>query len=294
MDSLCAGAAAGLVVDLSLFPIDTIKTRIQAKEGFWASGGLRHIYKGLSAVAIGSIPGGAAFFYSYDTTKKHLFRLFQIQPPVHNSGSLTAPGMVAQSLSASVGECSACCIRVPTEMVKQQLQAGKHSSAFKALCSITHNVSPGSAVNTVDWRGLPFLFRGMPIMLLREIPFSVCQMSLYESLKYMTYNNSSTHALYYSLLPLCGAVSGGIAAFLTTPLDVVKTRIMLHHGNVLSFRSVIQEMLSEPARHNDRFGTCQKFFRGATARVLWISLGGSVFFSTYEYCRLAFAKAKDG
>lgn len=70
MESLLAGAMAGLVVDFILYPIDTIKTRTQSKNGFYASGGFKRIYKGLSAVAIGSVPGGAAFFFTYDMIKK--------------------------------------------------------------------------------------------------------------------------------------------------------------------------------------------------------------------------------
>lgn len=42
--TLC-GATAGLAVDLGLYPLDTIKTRLQSKQGFIAAGGLRNIYK---------------------------------------------------------------------------------------------------------------------------------------------------------------------------------------------------------------------------------------------------------
>eukprot|EP00796_Vickermania_ingenoplastis_P013397 gene13397-9220_t len=227
MDSLVAGAFAGLVVDLTLYPIDTIKTRIQSKEGFWASGGVRNIYKGLSAVAIGSIPGGAAFFFAYDTTKTSLFRCLD---PDYRPSKDVPTGVTAiavQSVAASIGECAACCIRVPTEMVKQQLQAGKHHSARRALHCITNNVGPESEN------------------------------------------------------------SGGTAAFFTTPLDVIKTRIMLqHHLSFRGIRHVVHDIASEPCRPNDIFGTPQKFFRGASARVFWISAGGSIFFSAYEFCKL--------
>ncbi len=60
--SLAAGAAAGIAVDVSLFPIDTIKTRMQTKEGFFKAGGFRGIYNGLGVAALGSAPGAAAFF----------------------------------------------------------------------------------------------------------------------------------------------------------------------------------------------------------------------------------------
>ena len=49
---------AGMSVDLTLFPIDTIKTRIQSDVGFWKSGGFRRIYSGLSSAMIGSAPNG--------------------------------------------------------------------------------------------------------------------------------------------------------------------------------------------------------------------------------------------
>lgn len=55
---LVAGATAGLVVDTSLFPIDTIKSRLQSKTGFIKSGGFSHLYRGLPPVLAGSVPNG--------------------------------------------------------------------------------------------------------------------------------------------------------------------------------------------------------------------------------------------
>ena len=41
-----------------LFPLDTIKTRLQSPLGFVKSGGFRGIYSGLSTAALGSAPTG--------------------------------------------------------------------------------------------------------------------------------------------------------------------------------------------------------------------------------------------
>lgn len=49
---------AGTSVDVALFPLDTVKTRLQSAEGFWKSGGFRGVYRGLSVAAAGSAPGG--------------------------------------------------------------------------------------------------------------------------------------------------------------------------------------------------------------------------------------------
>lgn len=56
--ALAAGAFAGFAVDVSLFPLDTLKTRAQSSQGFWAAGGFRGVYNGISSVAAGSAPGG--------------------------------------------------------------------------------------------------------------------------------------------------------------------------------------------------------------------------------------------
>lgn len=71
---LVCGAAAGLAVDLSLYPLDTIKTRLQSAEGFAASGGFRNIYRGMSSVALGAAPGSALFFLTYSASKHYLNR----------------------------------------------------------------------------------------------------------------------------------------------------------------------------------------------------------------------------
>ncbi|KAG5496069.1 hypothetical protein JKF63_02367 [Porcisia hertigi] len=309
MESLVAGACAGLFVDLSLYPIDTIKTRIQSKEGFLASGGFKNVHRGLSAMAVGSVPGGAAFFFGYDTAKRSFLSLATLDCAASGIDSASAPMtpsvMACQAAAAMCGESFACCIRVPVEMVKQQMQAGHYSTITSALRGVTNStampvVVPGDAAAgrsppPIRLSGLHHLFRGMPIMLMRELPFSVIQMTLYEFLK--TKMHSSKDPPFASIsLAFCGAFSGGCAAFLTTPLDVLKTRIMLfrrtHEQQKVSIKYVLDDLMREPARPGDRFGYAQRFFRGASTRVAWISLGGSIFFGTYEFVKANFQNAQ--
>nr|CAD7572184.1 unnamed protein product [Timema californicum] len=49
---LQSGASAGIAVDLSLFPLDTLKTRLQSPSGFLLSGGFRNLYKGLGPAMV--------------------------------------------------------------------------------------------------------------------------------------------------------------------------------------------------------------------------------------------------
>ena len=74
--ALVAGGCAGTSVDVALFPIDTLKTRLQAPQGFLKAGGFRGIYNGLGAAAVGSAPGAALFFSTYEVNTRHPWSLF--------------------------------------------------------------------------------------------------------------------------------------------------------------------------------------------------------------------------
>jgi solute carrier family 25 S-adenosylmethionine transporter 26 len=58
-----SGAAAGLAVDVSLFPLDTLKTRLQASGGLSANGGFRGVYNGIGSIFAGSAPSGKLVYY---------------------------------------------------------------------------------------------------------------------------------------------------------------------------------------------------------------------------------------
>jgi hypothetical protein len=53
--SLIAGGLAGTTVDVALFPLDTLKTRLQSPQGFFKAGGFRGVYQGMQSVAFGYV-----------------------------------------------------------------------------------------------------------------------------------------------------------------------------------------------------------------------------------------------
>lgn len=226
--ALVSGGVAGVVVDVVLFPIDTVKTRLQSEAGFWKSGGFRGVYKGLGPAAVGSAPTAALFFCTYESFKEYLSNATDNKnlPAIH-------------MLSASIAEVVACLIRVPVEIAKQRRQAliaSSHQSALRILYSSvqTEGIRKG-------------MYRGFGTTIMREIPFSFIQFPLWE---YFKSNWSSVTGLPITpvSVALCGAVAGGIAAGITTPLDVAKTRIMLSNhvgGKSLNVLNILNGIYKE-------------------------------------------------
>jgi solute carrier family 25 (mitochondrial S-adenosylmethionine transporter), member 26 len=298
--ALCAGGMAGLTVDLALYPMDTLKTRLQAPVGFLKAGGFRGLYQGWGAVAWGSAPGAALFFCTYEYLKPRLLHLVAVSNNNNNADDTEASSSYQSSTAlvhmsaASVGEAVACLIRVPTEVIKAHMQTcpDNHSLLHhtqRILYEHRHTASSTPTSRLQYWTG--GLYRGYGITLLREIPFAMIQFPLYERLKVLwaerialheggTLNGTTTHALqgHPWAAATCGSISGAIAAAATTPLDVVKTRLMLgkdrqgrvYHGVV----DVVRRTLAEEGS--------QAMWKGLAPRVMWISIGGFVFFGAYE------------
>ncbi|THU48322.1 hypothetical protein C4D60_Mb09t25010 [Musa balbisiana] len=79
---------------------------------------------------------------------------------------------------------------------------------------------------------------------------------------------------------IIGAFAGALTGAITTPLDVLKTRLMVQ-GSANQYKGIIscaQAILKEegPAA----------FFKGIGPRVLWIGIGGSIFFGVLERSKL--------
>ncbi|KAF2720630.1 mitochondrial carrier [Polychaeton citri CBS 116435] len=273
--SLLAGGIAGTTVDTSLFPLDTLKTRLQSSAGFWASGGFRGIYNGIGSAVVGSAPGAALFFVTYEGAKRALTDYQKVRGPGSVSGYNEAG---SHMLAASFGEVAACAVRVPTEVVKQRAQAKQHPSSAAALGHIlslrkTHGL--GSV-----WREL---YRGWGVTVMREVPFTVIQFPLWEGLKKWRLSQKTQGLPALAAKPkdvsaaesaIFGSMSGAVAAALTTPLDVLKTRMMLAEK---------KESAAEAAAKIWRAGGWKVFFSGVGPRTMWISIGGAVFLGSYQW-----------
>ena len=283
--ALLAGALAGTTVDLSLFPLDTLKTRLQSSAGFFPAGGFAGVYRGVGSALVGSAPGAAFFFCTYEGVKDLLLRRRGGGSAGDGSTLLGGSDPLSHMLAASAGEVAACAVRVPTEVVKQRAQAGHHggssSAALRAILARRH----ASGLRGV-WLEL---YRGWTITVFREVPFTVIQFPLWEAMK--SWGRARRQRRQQQQhggiggggagedvpgveAALYGSVAGAVAAGLTTPLDVLKTRVMLERRKV---------SVAEMARRIARDEGWRPFFAGIAPRTMWISIGGAIFLGSYQW-----------
>jgi solute carrier family 25 (mitochondrial S-adenosylmethionine transporter), member 26 len=187
-------------------------------------------------------------------------------------------------LASSAGEIAACAIRVPTEVIKQRAQAGLFGgSTLLALKDIIALGNTHGGVTVVRE-----LYRGTGITIMREIPFTIVQFSLWEYFK-TAYSERQTNlaAREVGLVTatesaVFGSIAGAIAAAATTPLDVLKTRLMLERKTKDGATDQRQGLVGN-ARHIYAQDGLRGFFRGFIPRVGWISTGGAIFLGTYQW-----------
>ncbi|KAH9607971.1 hypothetical protein KSS87_006258 [Heliosperma pusillum] len=253
------GGTAGVVVETALYPIDTIKTRLQAVlhhhvfPPFSSSFSNNYLnVKQVLPVIVGVTHGASAMFVGvYEPTKQKLLRMF---PENLSAVALTA---------GAVGGLAASLIRVPTEVIKQRMQTGQFASAPDAVRLI------------VAKEGFKGLYAGYRSFLLRDLPFDAIQFCLYEQIRF-GYKLAAKRDLNDPENAVIGAFAGALTGAITTPLDVIKTRLMVqgsanqYNGIVDCVQTVIKEE-GAPA-----------LLKGIGPRVLWIGIGGSIFFGVLE------------
>ncbi|KAJ4715517.1 S-adenosylmethionine carrier 1, chloroplastic/mitochondrial [Melia azedarach] len=260
-EGVIAGGTAGVVVEMALYPIDTIKTRLQAARG----GGkidFKGLYSGLAGNLAGVLPASAVFVGVYEPAKQKLLKFFP--------ENLSA---VAHLTAGAIGGVAASLIRVPTEVVKQRMQTGQFTSAPDAVRLI------------VSKEGFKGLYAGYGSFLLRDLPFDAIQFCIYEQLR-IGYKAAARRDLNDPENAMIGAFAGALTGAITTPLDVIKTRLMVQ-GPADQYKGIfdcVQTIVREEGP--------PALLKGIGPRVLWIGIGGSIFFGVLESTKRMLAQRR--
>ncbi|XP_026313662.1 mitoferrin-1-like [Hyposmocoma kahamanoa] len=208
---MTAGAIAGVMEHCIMYPLDSVKTRMQSLRSAHNTTivetfrhmvrreGLLRPVRGMSAVVAGAGPAHACFFATYEHAKHSLQTLTR-----HRHDHLTHgfSGCLASLVHDAVSN--------PAEVVKQRLQM--LHSPYRGVWECARGVYRAE--------GLRAFYRSYSTQVAMNVPFQAVHFVAYEwaqtKLNPARRYSPAAHAL-------AGAAAGALAAAATTPLDVCKT-----------------------------------------------------------------------
>ncbi|KAJ5494486.1 hypothetical protein N7463_010573 [Penicillium fimorum] len=262
-DIWVAGALAAVVVDFVAYPFDTLKTRVQSPNyekvfkdvhtgAVQRKVLFRGLYQGVWSVVFSTIPASGAFFTTYEAVKNIMYNS-STKPPTSITGGKTAapegslnslrlpfthslPTPIMHGIASSAAEMVSCLMLTPAEVLKQNAQVIQGRQTNK------------SAMGQVllrfrrhPWR----LWSGYTALVGRNLPTTALQFPLFEYVRSRLIDRRRQRKASRSntgrppseqseqlveragLTGIAAAFSGTVAATVTTPIDVIKTRIML-------------------------------------------------------------------
>ncbi|CAG5129592.1 unnamed protein product [Candidula unifasciata] len=230
--------------------------------------GVTSLWSGLPPTLMMAIPSTVVYFTSYEHLKKVLGYHQE------HSGDRWKP-MVAGSVARDIYRLSpfsiqkswAASLISPIEMVRTK-------------CTVR---------DTVRYNGVLGLYRGLGPTLLRDVPFSAIYWTSYETFKSYILTTTGRSTLFFHESFGSGALAGSIAAVLTLPFDVIKTRRQIELGELLvgsrkeptSTWIIIRNIYS-----NEGF---KALYTGLPPRLMKVAPACAIMISTFEYFKHFFA-----
>lgn len=287
--SFFLGSIAGCIGATVVYPIDLVKTRMQAQKHkslydnsfdcfkkIIKAEGFKGLYSGLGAQLVGVAPEKAIKLTVNDMVRKL---------GSSDDGKITMPWEITAGSSA--GACQVIFTN-PLEIVKirLQMQGGNRNKVLKPGEIPHKQLSAGQIIKQLGLKGL---YKGASACLLRDVPFSAIYFPTYANIKKYLFNYdpddvNKKHSLNTLELLVSGAMAGAPAAFFTTPADVIKTRLQVERktGDI-KYNGIFHA-----------FGTIMKhegigaFFKGSLARVFRSSPQFGFTLASYELLQKLF------
>jgi solute carrier family 25 protein 39/40 len=238
------------------------------------------------------IPANIIYFAGYDWLRT------DDRSPIKQAVS----DVYAPFVAGSIARTAAASATSPVEMFRTRLQAtpGTGAGHFKATLEGLYQMTQA--------KGYTSLWRGLSLTMWRDVPFSGLYWCGYEEVKKVLVSarqhaphlhgsdpEATSTATAFLDSFISGATSGAVAALVTTPFDVGKTRqqVFRHMDDTvqntsqrpsLSSKCIVPEQLSLPRflLHIFHEEGMNGLFRGWAARCLKVAPACAIMISTYE------------
>jgi solute carrier family 25 (mitochondrial iron transporter), member 28/37 len=254
----------------------------------WRNEGLRGLYRGFPVTAVFLVPAQSLYFTVYDLLKTKLLEndvnkkitttttttttatTTKTKPEL--KGIMTSKAAISHFASGFAAEVCSGIFWTPMEIIKQRQQVLPPNTSVKQVCSHIYKT-----------RGFLGFFKGYFITVASFGPFSALYFTFYEQCKLVSMsihdNNFDESKLGIFTFLISGFVAGGAAAFLTCPLDVVKTRYQVKGAlSSTEFGSTTLSIFKNVIRREG----WQALFKGSSARVLNMAPGTAITIAAYD------------
>ncbi|CAK7215925.1 hypothetical protein SBRCBS47491_002654 [Sporothrix bragantina] len=334
---MLAGAFAAFTVDLLVYPLDTIKTRMQSRDyiktyadtsasssnkatataaalrrtAVPSAYALRGLYQGIGTVIMATLPASGVFFTTYEWAKTIVGRAL---PTITGS---PAPSALVHALSSGMAELASCLVLTPAEVIKQNAQmirkhagegdsgkSGNPKKSGKGLSTTSTSLQALRMLVNAEGGAVRRLLSGYTALAARNLPFTAMQFPMFEAMRVRLRqrwdsrdgSGSGSGTPRAHPLVVVGAVnglsagtSGSIAAVITTPFDVVKTRMMLGADMEKTDGRKDSKLRRPSALHLARIIYKEHgvpgLFRGGAFRAGWTFIGSGLYLGTYEVAK---------
>ncbi|XP_020814125.1 mitoferrin [Drosophila serrata] len=261
--NMTAGGIAGVLEHLVMYPLDSVKTRMQSLSpptnnlnilstfrNMVTREGLLRPIRGASAVVLGAGPAHSLYFAAYEMTKEVAAKFTSV-----SNLNYVISGVVATLIHDAISS--------PTDVIKQRMQM--YNSPYTSVVSCVRDI--------YKREGVKAFYRAYGTQLVMNLPYQTIHFTTYELFQ----NKLNLDRKYNPPVHMAaGAAAGACAAAITTPLDVVKTLLNTQETGLT--RGMI-----EASRKIYHMAGPLGFFRGMTARVLYSMPATAICWSTYEF-----------
>ncbi|KAH1499611.1 hypothetical protein LV164_001169 [Aspergillus fumigatus] len=313
LDIWIAGAFAAVTVDFVVYPFDTLKTRVQSPDynrlyKDAATGAVRRsalyrgLYQGVWSVVLSTIPGSGAFFTTYEAVKYTLTNASKHHhSPENNPLPFThpLPQPIIHAISSSTAEMVACLMMTPAEVLKQNAQVTNVNTGKGGQNAKSAMTQVIARFKHRPWK----LWSGYTALVGRNLPFTGLNFPLFELFRShlvewrkrrkeddaMQTREWGPVVERAALTGMAASMSGMIASVVTTPIDVIKTRMMLSascHNNDDSNKSTKKKMAGwgtlRVGKEIYRNEGIRGLFKGGAIRAAWTAASLSMYLSIYE------------
>lgn len=233
-----------------------------------------------------TLPAAGTFFTVYEAAKSVFGRY---------GAPLNLPQPIVHSAASATAEMASCLVLTPAEVIKQNAQmlqrsAGAANSSTSML-ALKQLGGPGAGRK---------LLSGYTAMVARNLPFTAMQFPIFEYVRKQFWRNlaGEKHSLLETgvITGTSAGLAGSFAAVITTPMDVVKTRIMLRTGNEHDVNQSSHDRTGNGTeisirRSQSGLAIARQvlkergvvgLFRGSVLRAVWTAFGSGLYLGMYE------------